>query len=252
MRLAREGLAHAAPVDEELLLEAAPPFRAVVHGRVEHNFQDLELGLQALLQFLSGRAEWSSTSRPVVARLVHPAAPQHVEGVVVLQPANSPSCRVRTPRRARPTVALPPQQSWSTGPMYQDNCPFPMCEPPPSPAPTPWKNEDASMRHVSVVPAAPVTAHGAARPKTVVEPPLAVELFNTSRWRRPSVGGRRGLRQLNARPRGPRGRAPRQSRACTSPASPRRPCRGAPRYGTRFFRSSAAMVPPQVFAHVHE
>ena len=56
MRLAREGLAHASPVDEELLLKAAPPFRAVVHGRVERELKDLVLGLQAPLQFLAGRA----------------------------------------------------------------------------------------------------------------------------------------------------------------------------------------------------
>ena len=43
-------LAEYPPVDEELLLEAAVAL-PVVHGRVEHNFQDQELGLQALLQF---------------------------------------------------------------------------------------------------------------------------------------------------------------------------------------------------------
>ena len=49
MCFAREGLAHASPVDEELLLEAPPSLRAVVHGRVEGELEDLVLGLQAPL-----------------------------------------------------------------------------------------------------------------------------------------------------------------------------------------------------------
>ena len=75
MRLGREGLADAAPVDEELLLEAPPSLRAVVHRRVEHELEDLVLGLQALLQFLSGGAV-NRRRRLVrgVARLVNPAA----------------------------------------------------------------------------------------------------------------------------------------------------------------------------------
>jgi len=56
MRLAREGLAHAAPVDEELLLEAPPSLCPVVYGRVEGELEDLVLGLQAPLQVLSGGA----------------------------------------------------------------------------------------------------------------------------------------------------------------------------------------------------
>ena len=54
MRLAREGLADASPVDEELLLQTSPSLCPVVHGRVEGELEDLVLGLQAPLQVLSG------------------------------------------------------------------------------------------------------------------------------------------------------------------------------------------------------
>ena len=75
MCFAREGLADASPVDEELLLQTSPSLCPVVHGRVERDLEDLVLGLQALLQFLSGRAV-DGRRRLVrgVARLVNPAA----------------------------------------------------------------------------------------------------------------------------------------------------------------------------------
>ena len=76
MRLGREGLAHASPVDEELLLEAPPSLRPVVHGRVEGELEDLVLGLQAPLQVLSGGAV-NRRRRFVgcVASWMDPAAP---------------------------------------------------------------------------------------------------------------------------------------------------------------------------------
>ena len=107
----REGLAHAAAVDEEPLLKAAPSLRPVIHGRVEHNFQDLVLGLQALLQVLRDEPSMVVDVSSVVLRALCTQPPRNTSRVSSSRSHRmAPRGRVRTPGAHDPEVALPSQQ----------------------------------------------------------------------------------------------------------------------------------------------